>query len=235
MSPAAGSQMSRWLQVQLIIQHLVSPSNYLLLTVRLTWAARVVWPRSCRCRPSCSSRTPRSSLLVTRSSSKHSVSRATACVHQSTRHLSPVYTIQPVVNRLSNRFDNRVKCLYTRYNRLLNPLPNRLSNRFHKRLYRVYSRLSNQLHNPVWQPVERTVAVRSTRLSNRVCQTGCTTRFDNRFERTVLFVQHGCQTGLTTELTTGWMFVYTIQPVVKPVVQPVWQPVVSCKRGFRDT
>ena len=39
-------------------------------------------------------------------------------------HLSPVYTIQPVVKpRLSNRFD--------------------------KRLYRVYSRLSNGLYNPV--------------------------------------------------------------------------------------
>jgi len=47
-------------------------------------------------------------------------------------------------NRLSNRFDNRVKCLYARYNRLSNPL----SNGFDRRLYRVYSRLSNRLSNP---------------------------------------------------------------------------------------
>jgi len=74
--------------------------------------------------------------------------------------LSPVYTIQPVVKpvvQLSNRFDNRVKCLYTRYNRLSNPL-------------------SNRLYNAVWQPVERT-AVRSTRLSNRLSNP-----FDNRYD-----------------------------------------------------
>ena len=74
------------------------------------------------------------------------------------RHLSPVYTIQPVVKPVWQL----VKCLYTRHNRL----SNWLSNRFENRLYRVYKHstscqtslttgLSNRLYNSVWQPVEQ--------------------------------------------------------------------------------
>ena len=48
-------------------------------------------------------------------------------------------------NRLSNRFDNRVKCLYTRYNRLSNPLSNRFSNRFDKWLYYMTMTLKCQI------------------------------------------------------------------------------------------
>jgi len=74
------------------------------------------------------------------------------------QHLSPVYTIQPVVKPF---WQPVVSCIQT-FDRLSNPF----DNRFDKRLYRVYSRLSNRLYNTVWQPVERT-AVRSTWLSNR--------------------------------------------------------------------
>ena len=155
-----------------------------------------------------------------------------------------VYTIQPVVN----------------------PLSNRLSNGFDNRLYRVYKHstgcqrfdkkavLCIQLVvKPVVQPSLTTGWTNSGCSFNTVvklvvkpgCTTGlttmfneqsvCSTRLSNRLSnlfdnRLYRVYKHsvGCQTGLTT----GWTFVYTIQPVVKPVVQPGWQPVVSCKWGF---
>ena len=63
--------------------------------------------------------------------------------------LSPVYTIQPVVKpvvQLSNRFDNRVKCSYTRYNRLSNPFDNRYDNW----LYRVNGVLESMYVHSGW-------------------------------------------------------------------------------------
>jgi len=80
--------------------------------------------------------------------------------YTSCRHSKAPFT---QYNLLSNRFDNLVKCLYTRYNnRLSNPFSNRLSHQFDKRLHRVYT---------------------------AGCQTGCTTRFDNRLNEQWLFVQ----------------------------------------------
>ena len=49
-------------------------------------------------------------------------------------------------NRLSNRFDKPVECLYTRYNRLSVRLSDRLYNRSDKRLYRVNGIKLFQLH-----------------------------------------------------------------------------------------
>jgi len=104
--------------------------------------------------------------------------------------LKPVYMIQPIVKPVIKPVWQPVKCLYIRYNRLLNRLTTgciMYTNPFDNQLYRVYSQLSHRLYNTVWQLVERTAAVRSTRLNQQW-----------------LFIQHGCQ----TSLTTGW------QPVV---------------------
>ena len=122
------------------------------------------------------------------------------------KHLSPIYTIQPVVKPVVNPVWQPGKCLYTRYNRLSNRLSIRLPNLFDNRLYRVYSRLSNRFDNLFVQPgcqtgcqtrlttglttVLNEQSVRSRRLSNRVCQTGLTNTVWQP-----LFVQHGCQTG----------------------------------------
>ena len=65
-------------------------------------------------------------------------------------HLSPVYTIQPVVKPLVKPDWQPVKFLYTRYNRLSNLLSNRYDKRFDNRFYRVYKHPTS-------------------------CQTGCTT------------------------------------------------------------
>jgi len=140
-------------------------------------------------------------------------------------YLSPVYTIQLVVNPI---WQSVVSCIQT-FNLLSNPF----DNRFDKQLYRVYSRLPNRLYNPVWQPVERT-AVRSTRYTIQrvvklvvsckqtstrfsnwvwqpvtqpvewtmaVCSTLLSNQLSNPLDNQLDVCLHdtaGCQTGLTT-------------------------------------
>jgi len=89
----------------------------------------------------------------------------TITVHHHLLHLKAPFA---QYNLLSNRFDNRIKCLFTRYKGLSNPFDNRLSNpfdnRFDNRLdvcLHDYSWLSNQLYNwlyhvnRVWQSFSR--------------------------------------------------------------------------------
>ena len=99
--------------------------------------------------------------------------------------LSPIYTIQPVVNTVVKPAWQPGKCLNTQYNWLSNLL-------------------SNRVVQPAWQPVEGTVAVRSTLLSNRLSAVSCIETFnqlDNWFDNQLDVCLHdtaGCQTGCTT-------------------------------------
>jgi len=141
-----------------------------------------------------------------------------------------VYTIQPVVRRLSNRFDNRLyrvnRVLYSVYTIQPVVIPVVQTAVVQPVVKPVWEPAVSckQTSNRVWQPVERTATVRST---------GCQTRllFDNRVERTVAVPS----TRLSNRVVQPvWQpAVYTIQPVVKPAVkrvwQPVWQQVVSCR------
>jgi len=117
------------------------------------------------------------------------------------------------------------------------PVVNRLSNRFDNRLYRVYKH-STGCQTRLTTTGLTNGCIVYTAGCQTGCTTGLTTVLNEqcvcstRLNDQCLFVQDGCQTRLTTGFTTGWMFVYTIQPVVKPVVQPDWQPVVSCKRSI---
>ena len=129
--------------------------------------------------------------------------------------LNPVYTTQPVLNALCNRFDNR---LY-RVNK--HPTGGWM---FLYTIQPVVKPVVKRVWQPVWQPCWTNSGCSFNRLSNRVVQPV--------WQPPVYVIQPFCQTGCQTGLTTGWLFVYTIQPVVKPVSQRVWQSVVSCIQTF---
>jgi len=106
--------------------------------------------------------------------------------------LSPVYTIQPVVKPVVNRFDNRPNvCIHDTTG---------CQSGFN-RLCRVYK------HSTGCQTRLTTGFTTGCIVYTAGCQSGCTTRFDNRLNKQWLFIQDGCQ--------TVW------QPAVQPVLQPV--------------
>jgi len=102
------------------------------------------------------------------------VTAACTILYKPWKHLSPVYTIQPVVKRFDNRFDNRLNvCIHDTTG---------CQTRCQTGCQTVWQRVVSCIQ-PVVKPV---------------VQPGLTTGWTNS-----LFVQHGCQTGCQTRLTTG--------------------------------